>query len=325
MTRNNLLALVLAAADDVGRIFDHTEIQTWPAGSLEVLRRLGLLRPAAVGLHAPCPNCDDGHVEPVIVRAGTGDTKRYFISCPETLRVEVQPEMCNGWEVDRVGLAAAVAAALAMTATPKPVVPERFWRLGRTPWPPGSGQTREVVLAVRLHEPDAPTIAAHVGPGGRAIVLVPQHAPGDRLWSDPVPAVVPLAQILTLGDAGLIVDATAVVEIVRAADERAKKADAVALGPTGKKLVRRQLKAEIKSMLTDDAYVAAYKEHHSFRKAADALTKQTGQPVSKDAVRRAVERHGGIADVIPEDDSSSVARTVASQRRDRAEKIVQRR
>jgi len=325
MRRNNPLDLVLAAADDVGRIFDHAEVKTWPAGSLEEMCQLGLLRSAATGLHTPCPNCDDGHVEPVAIRSGPDGKKRYFIWCPQSMRVEVAPEMCNGWEVDRAGLAAAVAAALGIKQTPRAVVPERFWQLGRTPWPPGTRQTRQVVLTCRLHDQDAQAVTAHVGPGGRTIVLVPQHAPDGRLWSDPAPAVVPLVEVLSLADAGLVIDATAVIEIVRAADDRAKKADAVTLGPRGTTMVRRQVKAEIKSLLPDDAYLAAYKEHHSYRKAAEALTEQMEKPVSKDAVRRAVKRHGGLAEVIPDDDSASVSRTVASQRRDRAKKVLERR
>ena len=83
------------------------------------------------------------------------------------------------------------------------------------------------------------------------------------------------------------------------------------------------MKAEIKSLLTDDAMVAAYKKHSSYRKAADALTKQTGQKISKDKVKRAVDRHGGLAEIIPDGDSASVARTVASQPRDRRKIISQ--
>lgn len=325
MTKSDLLRLLLTAADDMGRVFDFAETATWPPGALDELQRLRLLRAASTGLHAPCPNCEDGHIETVTIRHDSDGAARYFIPCPESMRVEVQPEMCNGWEVDRAGLAAAVSLALNITQTPKAVMPERFWRLGRTPWPPGTSQTREVVLALRMRDQDAPAVAAHVGAGGRAIVLVPQHAPDERIWSDPAPAVVPLAEVLSLWDTGLVIDAAAVIETVRAADERAKKTDAVALGPTGKKIVRRQVKAEIKSLLSDDAYLAAYKEHHSFRKAAEALTKQTGHSVSKDAVRRAVERHGGIAEVIPEDDSPSVARGVASQPPDRSKKFLERR
>ena len=325
MTRSDLLRLVLAAADDIGRVFDHAEISTWPAGSLEALCRLGLLRQAATGLHAPCPNCADGHIEPVTIRLGASDAKRFFIWCPDAMRVEVTPEMCNGWEVDRAGLAAAVSAALGITQVPKAVMPERFWRMGRTPWPPGTSQTREVVLAMRMHERDASAVAAHVGAGGRAIVLVPHQVPDGRIWPNTVPAVVPLSQVLSCDGDGLVLDVRAVVDMVGAADHLIEQAEAIALGPTGKKMVRRQVKAEIKSLLTDDAYVAAYKEHGSYRKAADALTEQTGQTIGKDKVRRAVERRGGRAEVMAKEDSASVARGVASQRCDRAKKFLERR
>ncbi len=325
MTMNDLLHLILAAADDVGRVFDHAEIVTWPAGAHGVLCRLGLLRPAAAGLFAPCPNCQGAHIEAVTIRPGAGEADRYFIWCPDAMRVEVHPEMCAGWEVDRANLASAVAVAMGITQRPKAVVSERFWRLGRTPWPPGTSHTREIALAMRMRDLDASNVAANVGAGGRTIVLVPQHAPDDRIWSDPAPAVVPLAEVLSLVDGELVLDTSAVVEIVQSADLRAEKANAIALGPTGKKMVRRQVKAEIKSLLTDDAYVAAYKEHGSYRDAAEALTRQTGRPVSKDAVYRAVQRHGGQAGTVEEEDSPSVARGVASQRRDRAKKIVERR
>lgn len=325
MTRNDLLCLILAAVDDEGRVFDHAEIATWPLGSLDEFRRLGLIRQAANGLHAPCPNCADGHIEPVTIRAGPVTTKCFYIWCPESMRVEVQPEMCNGWQVNPAGLAAAVAGALGLKGTPKPVVADRFWRLGRTPWPPGSGRAREVVFARRMHDDDASAIAAHVGPGGRAIVLVPHHVPDERIWPGSLPPVVALSQVMTCDGEGLTLDGEAVVDAVRTADHLAESAESVSLGPTGKKMVRRQVKAEIKSLLTDDAYVAAYKEHGSYRKAADALTEQTGQKIGKDKVRRAVERRGGLAEIMPEEDSPSVSRTVASQRRDRAKKFIERR
>ncbi len=325
MTRNDLFGLILAAVDDEGRVFDHAEIATWPPGSLDELQRLRLLRRGPGGLYAPCPNCTGSHIEPVTIRAGPVTPKRFYIWCPESMRVEVLPEMCNGWQVDAAGLATVVAGALGIKRTPKPVVANRFWRLGRTPWPPGSGRSREVVFARRMHDDDAPAIAAHVGPGGRAIVLVPHHLPDDRIWSASVPAVISLAEVMKWDDGQLVLDAMAVVGAVEAADHLAELAEAVSLGPTGKKMVRRQVKAEIKSLLTDDAYVAAYKEHGSYRKAADALTDQTGQKIGKDKVRRAVERQGGMAAIMPDEDSASVSRTVASQPRDRAERFIERR
>lgn len=325
MTKNDLLGLILAAVDDEGRVFDHAEIATWPPGSLDEFCRRGLIRQGSGGLYAPCPNCTDGHIEPVTIRAGPGKTNRFYIWCPESMRIEVRPEMCNGWEVDPAGLAAAVAGALGLNGKPKPVVAERLWRLGRTPWPPGSNRTREIVLARRMHDNDASAIAAHVGLGGRTVVLVPHHVPDERIWTGTVPPVISLAKVTTWNDGQLTLDAMAMVDVVETADRLAESAEAIALGPTGKSMVRRQVKAEIKSLLTDDAYIAAYKKHGSYRKAADALTEQTGQKIGKDKVRRAVERHGGLAEVMPNEDSASVARTVASQGRDRARKIIERR
>ncbi|GAB4338291.1 MAG: hypothetical protein Kow0010_26620 [Dehalococcoidia bacterium] len=325
MTNTDLLGLILAAADDQGRVFDHAEIALWPPGSLEQFCHLKLIRRGPGGLYAPCPNCTDGHIEPVTIRVGPDGTKRFYIWCPESMRVEVQPEMCNGWQVDLAGLAAVLAGALGLKGRPKPVVADRLWRLGRTPWPPGSSNTREVVFVRRMQDDDAPAVAAHIGAGGRAIALVPQHVPDTRVWSGPVPAVIPLSELMTWHDDQPVLDVVAMADAVGAADDRAASSQAIALGPTGKRMVRRQVKAEIKSLLTDDAYMAAYKEHGSYRRAAEALTQQTGQPISKDKVRRAVERHGGRADVISDEDSASVARTVASQRRDKSKKFIERR
>ncbi|MEO2034849.1 MAG: hypothetical protein ABGZ35_22440, partial [Planctomycetaceae bacterium] len=82
--------------------------------------------------------------------------------------------------------------------------------------------------------------------------------------------------------------------------------------------------AEIESMLTDDALAAAYAQHGSYREAADALSEQTGQPISKDKVYRAVQRRGGVRAVKSDTNSHSVRRTVASQRRDGKKKIPNR-
>ncbi len=325
MTNTDLLGLILAAADDQGRVFDHAEIALWPPGSLGQFCHLKLIRRGPGGLYAPCPNCTDGHIEPVTIRAGPDGTKRFYIWCPESLRVEVRPEMCNGWQVDLAGLAAVLAGALGLKGRPKPVVADRLWRLGRTPWPPGSSNTREVVFARRMQDDDAPAVAAHIGAGGRAIVLVPRHVPDTRVWPGPVPVAIPLSELTTWHDDQLVLDVVAMADAVGAADRLAASAEAIALGPTGKKMVRRQVKAEIKSLLTDDAYVAAFKQHGSYRKAAAALTEQTGQKIGKDKVRGAVERHGGRAEVLSGEDSVSVSRTVASQRRDRSKKFIERR
>lgn len=322
MTSDELLHVLLAASDDDHCVFDQAELDRWPTGSLDEFQRLGLLRHASSRLMAPCPICADSHVELVEPRPAPGGVARYFIHCPEALRVEVDPDSCCGWEINPDGLATLAARALALPGTPKIVVPGRLWRLGRIPW---EGKTREVLLARRMGDADAASVAVHVGPGGRAIVLVPHHIPEERTWPGRTPAVVALSRVATVDDRSIVIDGVAMAEIVVEADRAAEAAGIVAIDRVGKSMVRRQVKAEIKSLLNDDALVAAYKEHGSFRKAAQALTRDTGQLIAKDKVKRAVDRHGGSDAVVPKEDSPSVSRRVASQSRDRAKKFHERR
>lgn len=318
MTKADVLRLLFACADDVGRAFDHSEVSVWPAGALPEFQRAGLLRATQTGLSAPCPNCAEPHIEPVVI-VGDPSVPRYFIRCPESLRVEVTPEICRGWEVNPHGLARAVEAALDLKGAPKVVVPDRLWRLGRLPW---KSKTREVLLALRMGDADAPSIAAHVGTGGRAIVLVPLRVPDDRAWPGHVPAVVALSQVASLDGDRLVIDGVALMESVAASDALAEARSVMPVDPDVKKLtIRRQVKAEIKGHLEDDVLLAAYMQHGSFRVAAMALTEQLDRPVSKDQVYRAVQRAGGAKEIADRDDSGSIARRVASQSRDRSKKI----
>ena len=318
MTKDDLLRLLLASADDTARVFDHAEVSTWPLGAREEFLRMGLLRAAQTGLTAPCPDCAEPHIEPVIVVGAPGKPPRYFIWCPESLRVEVTPAMCLGWEVDPGGLGKMLAATMKL-GSPQVVLPGRLWRLGRTPW---QGSTRQVVLALRLGHDDAAQVARHVGQGGRDIVLVPHQIPDDRLWPARVPAVVALSRVATIEGQSLVLDTVAMAEMVAEADKASAATNLVSMDQTGKKLVRRQVKAEIKSLVADDALVAAYQTNGSYRKAADALIEQ-GFPTDRWAVERAVKRAGGRKAVIAQKDSASVGRSVASQRRDRGKKIEQ--
>lgn len=319
MTVNDLLQLLLVAADDVGRVFDHAEIRTWPSGGLEHFRGLRLLRTAANGLMAPCPNCLDAHTESVTVLEESDGRRRYFIPCPESLRVEVTVEMCCGWQVDLEALASLVATSIGQHAA-KAVVPGRLWRLGRTKWQDG---TRQVLFATRLIDDDASSVMCHVGTHGRDIVMVPHYVPDDRIWPQRVPPVIALSQVASLEEKGLVLDAVAMAEVVAETDRVNATVHAVGTDRTGRRIVQRVVKAEIKSFISDEPLVAAYREHGSLRKAAEFLSKQTGTKVTKDVVRRAIERHGGIKEVMQKHDTPSVGRTVASQPRGRAKKMLQ--
>jgi protein required for attachment to host cells len=323
MASSDVFPVLLNALDDVGRVFDHDDTCRWPPGALEALKQLGLVRQATGGLHAPCPNCHEAHIEPVTIRQTPDGTPRYFIRCPESMRVEVTAEMCIGWQVDGDGLAKALCDTMDLKSKAKVIVPGRLWRLGRTPW---KQATREAVFASRLYDADAASIAAHIGPGGRAIVFVPRDAPDDRIWPGHVPAVVALSRVATLTPQGIQLDVAVMSEIVTDADTLAETRSALPVDPEVKKrIVRQQIKAEIKGHLEDDVLIAAWKTYGSVRKAASVLTEKLGRTITKDMVHNALKREGGAKKLRESDDTASVARTVASQRRDRAKKVLERR
>lgn len=315
MTSEEVFRLLLSAADDVGRVFDHRDLVEWPPGIFDSVLSLGIIRCSTGVLTAACPSCADGHVEVVSKRPGPGGDARLFMYCPEQLRLEVTAEMCRGWEIDPDGLAARVAAALELKSRPKPVIPNRLWRLGRIPW---KGKTRAILLATRLADADGTSVAAHVGVGGQAIVIIPSQVPDDRVWPGRVPAVVALDQIAAIDSDRFVIDGVALMDTVAEADSIAESASLLPIDPEIKKqIVRRQVRAEIKGHLTDDVLIAARLTHGSTRRAATALTVQLGRPVSKDQVQRAIQRFGGVNALAETADSPSVARTVASQSRDR--------
>ncbi len=320
MTKADLFRLLLVAADAPGSLFDHSEVSRWPKGALDDLLKSQLVRPAQTGLTAPCPHCDDHHVETVTVVAPSDDADRprYFICCPESLKVEVSEEMCRGWAVDLDGLAAALASALAVS-TPKPVLPGRFWRLGRMQL---RETTREAVFAVRLADDDAEVLMRHVGTGGRAVLFVPHRVPDPSRWPGRAPAVIPLHDVAALTDDNVVLDPEAVLEAIDIADKRAQARGEVPEEKLTAKRIERGIRKAIENMVSDDALVQAYLAHGSYRKAADALVRD-GQITDRWAVERAVKAKGGPKAVRRETDSGSVSRAVASQSRDRGKKFDQ--
>jgi hypothetical protein len=138
-----------------------------------------------------------------------------------------------------------------------------------------------------------------------------------------VPPVLALDQITTDTPAGIDIDPLEILTALR--DAEASQTDAGTAPVTAEQLtllIRRQIKAEHKSELSDDIYLAAYRQHGSVRNAADFLSNETGTTISKDQVQRAVTRAGGAAEVLNAEDSDSVVRPVASRSRDRRGKSL---
>lgn len=266
---------------------------------------------------ASCPECPDGHVEDVMSIPGD-DQAGLWITCPNLLRVRIDPEHLRRWIIRWDALAAALAKALALKGKPREVDPGRVWLLGTTDW---QQSRREVVMAIGIGGTVSPPLGQHVGPAGRAIVLTTGAAPATDTWSGRVPACVPAKDVLSVGPEGFDLDAVLLADVVRAADEAARHVGGLTLDEGQlKDVVRRQVRAAQKSELNDDLMVNAAAVHGSARKAEKALRAE-GYEVDHSTISRAVKRHKDAAKHLRGEDSASVSRTVASQPRDRGKKI----
>lgn len=317
MTMNELLRTLIGAADDVGRTFDHAATATWPQGAYDILHRLGILRRSSGSIYATCPNCDEGHAEPVTMIG-----ERFYVSCPEALLVEVQPEMCERWEIDPVGMAGAVANMLGLKTKLKEIVVNRFWQLGTTPWPPGPEKKRPIVLICRLGSSDTAELVRRVPMDGRTIVLVPDDIPSDHVWPGKRPPVIPLSNVLSWSN-GLSLDVEVLMDLVHVADNTPYMAGGLELTHHDLQLmIRRQVKADKLTDISDEVILQALNAHAGNARAATKALNDEGYSVHHSTVSRKFARLRKTHDIDRVDDSAGVSRSVASQPRDRVKKIL---
>jgi hypothetical protein len=291
----------------------------WPGGVLDRLTELGLLVEYELAARVLCPECRD-HYEEVLACEGPGRATYSFIACPELRRVRVPRDARRQWAVNFAGLTSSLAAVMKLTGKVAELAPARVWRLGRTTW---HGESRDVVLARGLTWCDAASVRAAITRARKPVVFVPHAKPDADFWSGRVPPLLALDQIATDTPGGIEIDPMEILTAMR--DAEAQQSGDGAVPVTAEQLtllIRRQIKAEHKSELTDDVYLAAYRQHGSMRKAAEFLSAETGTTISKDQVQRAVARAGGAAEVVNAEDSDSVVRPVASRSRDRRGKPV---
>lgn len=267
-----------------------------------------------------CPECPDGHVEDVVSVPGD-EHGTVWISCPRLLRVRVDPQMLRRWIIRWDKLAAALSNALGLSGKSREIEPGRVWRLGTTDW---QQSRREVVMAIGAAGSVCPRLGEHVGRAGRAIVLTTGAIPPANPWPGRVPACISAKDVLTVGPAGFELDAVHLADAIRAADEAARQVGGLTLDEDQlKDVIRRQVRAAQKKELTDDLMIQAVAAAGgSARKAAKAL-KDEGYEVHHSTISRAVKRHKDAAKLVRAEDSASVARTVASQHRDRSKKSAQ--
>jgi hypothetical protein len=303
-------------------LFNHPEPELrgcgWRSAVEDRLIAAKLLVPTEPASLVWCPECFD-HEEEVVVVPGAGGQTRMFIPCPEHIRVEVRDRDLERWQVIPPWIALTVSTCLGMAGQCVELIPGRLWRLGRTSM---CGESRELLLARGLSWLDSGWLRARIGRAVKPVVFVTAH-PSGNVWRGKPRPVVSLADLATLGEDGLELDPLAVHAAIESADQMsAERAEPKLAEDRLRTVVRRQIKAERQTELTDGVFVEAYRQMGSYRKAADLLSERVGQVVSKDQVARAVVRSGGAAEVMRSADSDSVVRAGGKARDRRGNRLI---
>jgi len=283
----------------------------WPPGVADRLTELGWLAEVEAADRILCPECGD-HFEAIVARSASGAEVRYYIPCRRHVRVRVPLDARRqlGIQFDQIG--GALARSLRLTGKSKELLIQRVWRLGRMVW---RGESRDIVFTRGLAWNDSTSVRATIVALHRPIVLVPFALPATDFWRGRMPPVIALDQTSILDDCDIAIDPLAFATAVQYSDSSTTNANSSSVDVEQLKLlIRRQIKAEHKSQLTDDALLAAWRNCGSMRKAAQYLSCETGQAVTKDQVFQAVKRSNGFAEVVNATDSDSIVRTSATAR-----------
>lgn len=308
------LAYIWELFDSPHLLLSHAEVQRWPPDVVAALMRLGFLREAPHIDHAACPSCADRHVEEVLCRPGANGGMRFFIPCPEALRVEIAADDLRRWMIDVDAVARGLSSAISPGGHCSQRVAARVWRVGAVPW---QGVSREVFLARGLGWPDGGDIIPPIGGNGRAIVFVTGMAPPTQAWPELPPTVVQLSNTVQLQGGSITIALADICAMLQDTDAANEAVCAVPRTPRARnRQLRRNIRAELRSFVQDEEIRDAYLVHGDVRSTAKALD------ISKDKVSRALQKFGGAKAVAERRDSDSVQRTVASQRRDRKRRFA---
>ncbi|MFM8574255.1 MAG: hypothetical protein ACKOAU_21860 [Pirellula sp.] len=305
------LRFLLPLVDTESLLIRQEHTCRWPEDVLQRLLDAGFLQVTNDAATIRCPECGE-HTEEVYCQESDAGPPRFYIHCPVTWRVEIAPDARRQWRVSVPNLVETVSQTMNLKGSPKELLAGRLWRMGRTLW---NGTSRDVVFARGLLWNDSQQVRSAIARCSKPILITSRQLKTKIPWRN-APLALSLDLIASMLDRfNLDVD-----EIIAILAERSDNPDKSAIEvPTAedlKLLVRRQIKAEQKTELTDAVLVQAYLQEGSIRKAAEFLTSQTGHFISKDKVQRAVQRSGGIDSLVDGKDSNSIVRGVASQCRD---------
>ena len=231
---------------------------------------------------------------------------QYYVPCEEVLRAPVSPESLTQWTVHLDGFARVLASLLALKGKCKELVPNSLWRLGRTRW---QGASRDVMFARCLHWDATGKVRSEIVSGHKPIVFVPFCLPPDGYWRRKMLPVILLSDFVTMNDNGIEIDELAIWAVINDFKTATSLRCTKTLSEQDLNLmIRRQIKAEKYTELTDAIYIEAYRQCGSLRKAADYLSKRVGKYISKDVVHTAINRSGGFEAARRNENSNSFSR-----------------
>lgn len=295
----------------VNPVFSRAAIIRWPDGVHDKLVAAGLVVPQGTTTRIRCPECGRTHVAKPIVRTQPNGSARVFIPCPENVRAEVKNRDLEQWAANIQGLVSAVAKSLSLGGKIASLESDRIWRCGRWMF---QGVQREVLFARGLRRKDASGFRRAISGAHRPVVFVASEIPDPEFWQGRIPPLIRLREVATLVDRQVSLDGPQIIGLVGAADEHDED-QRIRSRKNQQKTIRRAVKQEIKSFVEDDALVAAYKIHGSLDKAVAGLAEQ-GVETDRWAIERALDRAGGIEEVMSREDSESIVRSRTSHRRD---------
>ena len=215
MNRQVLLA-ILNRAETEDMLFGWEDVSEWPKGTLDKLRAMKLLHPASPASTMDCSDCErECLAAPVTIMKRPNGTRQAYLECPKYGRVENPLHRLNRWQVDIGGLAARLAGVMGNVC--EEIMPGRLWMVGELEI---GGVRTDVLLARGLGWSDGEQISREARSRKRsqtAVVLVPRLTVNDDVPGHSL-EIVPLDEVLCLGECGLSVDVSA----IRQAAERAQ-------------------------------------------------------------------------------------------------------
>lgn len=183
------------------------EMTAWPQGTLEVLEASGLVLAAPMLDRVSCDECDEPHVERVLVLESATSPARPFIPCPANGRVFLERDRLRQWRCDCHAVAQRLTQLLETGTTPREVIAGRCWSLGVARL---SGGARPSFLIRGACWPDAGALFERKLASGSNAILFLLGSEGPPLWRVPG-SWIPLVDTLRVEKDQLLFDISAVV------------------------------------------------------------------------------------------------------------------